>query len=171
MGRCSIHSEIKTTISFAPLLFQQNLKKNLKEFYILNFMEDYKTIMMALGTIPIAYFTGLLTLQTLSGSTLFRKKIKSESELDKIIEEEAKKRNLNPSKIRGSFFSLPEGSGKLEPEDSYYINLNCPFFRTREVVRHEIDHIASGDCDRGQPTFFYYWFVAEPRATLYSLKK
>ncbi|RME78212.1 hypothetical protein D6774_01895 [Candidatus Woesearchaeota archaeon] len=131
-------------------------------------MDQLTAYALGLITVPAAYFTTLFATQ-ISCSTLFRKKIETQEELESIVAQETLRRGLDPSKIECSFTSLPEGSGKRH-DDKYYINLCTPLFRTRQTVRHEIDHIASGDCDREQTEFFYYYFIAEPRATLYSLR-
>jgi hypothetical protein len=107
---------------------------------------------------------GLLLGCQICDLSLFHKKIKSQEELEKVVAEEAIKLGLDHSKIDAKLYD-----GKITGARKNGDECNLRIARedsTRNVVRHELYHLLK-DCDRRNPTFCYYWFVAEPRATLY----
>ena len=110
------------------------------------------------------YFA-LLIIFSLFGTTMFNKKIQSQEELDKIVDEEARKLGLDPDKIDAKYFGQTTGAEKVG--ERYELHLGKELLKTRNSVRHELYHIKR-DCDRGKPPLWKYLFVAEPRAELYA---
>ena len=102
--------------------------------------------------------------EALSTSKIF-KKYESESELQKILNEESEKLFINPNKIKLSFSggnSRAGESGNVKfnyecdgksynyiPEDLFKVNLNKEGFR-KSVIRHELAHIKNGDLNYPQ---------------------
>ena len=102
------------------------------------------------------------------GTTLFRKKIKSQEELTHIVDIEARKLDLDPSKIDVKYNVSKDDYG-IEKCGRYELHIKGDWNSNVAAVRHELYHILK-DCDKlagRKVPFFYYWFVAEPRATLY----
>jgi len=83
-----------------------------------------------------------------------------------IVEEEAKKLGLDPSKIDAKYNGEVNGSRKNG--ERYDIHLKRDFLSTRPTVKHELYHIYRGDCDE-KCSKWKYLFVNEPRAITYEL--
>ena len=113
-------------------------------------------------------YTGVLASSFLS-CWPFSKKIKSQEELEDIVEEEAGKLGLDSTKIKAVY----EGGGWTPrcraTEEGYDLEMKGDsFLSTRKNVRHELYHIFKGDADSNRSMLsFSYFFVWEPRAVLY----
>ena len=98
------------------------------------------------------------------------KRIKSQEELEKIVEEEAIKLGLDPSKIDSKYEGEITGARKNEKGYDLHTNNFYSGNVTRGAIRHELYHILK-DCDTTHPTFFRRWFMGEPKAILYGAFK
>lgn len=109
----------------------------------------------------------------LACSYMFSERIKSQEELDRVVEEEALKLGLDPSEILAIYNYLTTASGQQEGTGKYFLTLTIPS-SLRSAVRHELWHIARGDIDYTiENTGFKFElrkrFIIEPRAHLYAL--
>ena len=108
--------------------------------------------------------------------------IKNLSELDEIVKSEKKKFGIEEKAISVSFNSYAKktSSRKLETGINCYQISLCNNQRTISALKHELYHIAKGDCDKGyefilknkeknlfriEPLGFY--LIWEPRAAIY----
>jgi len=93
-------------------------------------------------------------------------KIKSKSELARIIEEEAKNKGLDSSKITGRLVSTPNGYMTRSEDGSIELVVGG-FGATRRCVKHELTHEKYQD---PIPETFSeqleYWLFREPRAII-----
>ncbi len=119
----------------------------------------------------IAYVGMLYIVQSLSKFSP-KNFITSDSELEQILNEEATKLGINPDKIK---FVPHENMGVSKKDETYFFFINKnSIWCNRSIIKHELYHIFKGDCDKymgksAKQVFLtpYYWFIAEPRATLY----
>jgi len=118
-------------------------------------------------TIPLIAYAALYLTDAIF--TLASPKIKSKSELTSIIEEEAEKRGLDPSKITGKLRSRYTTYCTRSEDGSIELVLGGAG-ATRRYVRHELTHVQHKDFEgsesgtlRGE---LEYWFFREPRAIL-----
>lgn len=127
----------------------------------------YYSIYGVLG--GLTYTMGFRIINNLFATTLFRKKIESMEELEKIVDVEARKLGLNPSSIDVEYAT--PGNGEVRKiGDKYKIWMEKGRFNTPQIVQHELYHIKRGDCDKyagRQGSFFASVFIIEPRAILY----
>jgi len=95
------------------------------------------------------------------------KKINSQEELDSIVEKEAKKLDLDTNKIRAKYIPYKYGRSPTKKVcDKYHLYAREGITNSVIGIRHELYHILK-DCDR-KKTWPYYFFIAEPRAMIYS---
>ena len=112
-----------------------------------------------------SYLGALVGSQAFFQTALFRKKIQSQEELDVIVDEEARKLNLDPTLIDAKYNG--ESAFVSKNGERYDLHLTGNWTSTRQTVKHELYHILK-DCSKGrEATLPYYLFIAEPRATLY----
>jgi hypothetical protein len=117
------------------------------------------------------YVSSLVALQWLS--TISSKKIKTQEELDAVINEEAEKLGLDPSKVIGFFDS--ELSGELKFSENTYHLFQGRRNATVSTARHGLYHIRRmdlGKCPgdlRGLKAKLQYFFLEEPLATLWQI--
>jgi len=119
----------------------------------------------------VSYFSAMALCQ-ISTSWPFRKKISSQEELSKIIEEEAPKLGLDSKKIFGKYDALAEGCFAQKTARGHSVVLKADSWMcTRNAVKHELYHIYRGHCDdKGEPGLLDvldYNFRREPQAVLY----
>lgn len=91
--------------------------------------------------------------------------VKSKSHLQKMIESERKRLNINPDyKIQGSF---TRGSSQAQKvgHNRYEIRLNAKR-ATYGKLKHEIYHIAEGHCEKSSSALEYFLWN-EPQAAIY----
>jgi hypothetical protein len=97
-------------------------------------------------------------------------KIKSKSELARIIKEEAENKDLDPSKITGTLIQEPAGYAIRSKDGALEIVVGG-FGATRRCVKHELTHEQYQDPTSYPETFtgeLGYWLFREPRAILKS---
>jgi hypothetical protein len=128
-----------------------------------------------------SFLVGMGYLVTLEGASLMHgigRKIKSQEELEKVVDEEAPKLGLDPTKISAKYGAEFDGA-RINDQGGYDLCLGENWFSTRATVRHELRHIQK-DCGNEEAPFLFngnlmplmhYFFVAEPRASLYGLLK
>jgi len=100
----------------------------------------------------------------------FSPKITSQEELDGVVEEEALRLGLNPDRIEAGFGAEADGAAWICDNDYVMGMRGGDRYATRALVKHELGHIANGDCDmklHGLSFQLYYHLIAEPRAVLY----
>ena len=129
----------------------------------MDLMELQNSIVPAV-LIGIGVYSSLNVLSGIIDSAPFRRKIETQQELDLIVEEEAIKLGLDPTKI-DAFLNADRNSAS-KTEDRYALTLKAGRTATRNTVRHELCHILE-DCD-SHTNFLYYLVIAEPRANLYA---
>lgn len=110
-----------------------------------------------------SYLSALAGSQAIFQTALFRKRIQSQEELDAIVDEEARKLNLDPAKIDAKYNGETDCARKNG--ERYDLHLEGDWNSTRQTVKHELYHILK-DCDRPNSALRYL-FIEEPRATLY----
>jgi hypothetical protein len=138
---------------------------------------------LGLMAIPIA-FAGPVFLLGLTNNLIdwkYRNSNLSLEELPEVIREECAQLNLDHSKIELISSDRVEdceaGFAGKKIKGGYVIGLPIEGGKgcNRATVRHELAHIANGDCDisglRKIPLVqkAHYYLVAEPRAILYSI--
>jgi len=117
------------------------------------------------GIYGVGYFATLFACQ-FSMTTTFQKKIESKKELEEKVKERAKKIGVDSSKI-----------DVIYPSDSTYVTQDKDgrfkmnfweegIFNTIGGIDHGLTHIKKDRKDVSW-NFFRYWFLEEPRATLY----
>jgi hypothetical protein len=136
---------------------------------ILHYIGEGGKWITIVGAGVMGYYCTLWGLQFLSAISPFNEKIKSKEQLEKVAGEEAGRLGLDSSKIDAEYSHLGEtyadnkkGGGHKLVIDS---GLNC----TRGSVKHELCHIANGDCERKKERGLHYYLVREPRAILYEV--
>ena len=96
-------------------------------------------------------------------------KIKSKSELTRVIEEEAKNKGLDPSKITGKLRSESIADCTISEDGSIEIIVGG-FGATRRYIKHELSHVQHRDYEGADLGTLHgeleYWFFREPRAIL-----
>lgn len=123
----------------------------------------------------ITYLTAMVALQSLEFIPGLAKRIPPD-EVDRVVGEEAKKLDLNPDDIdarAGVFLKHANASSGKKPSGGYHVSFTSKN-PSIHAIRHELYHIKSGDCDLEGGignNLLYYFFVAEPRATLYEVFK
>ena len=121
-----------------------------------------------------SYFAGLNVLAYLSCSP-FQDKIKSKTELEQVIREEAEKLGVDAKKITLKF---EKGACWINPKgENYELTIELGAMHcTRKTVRHELYHVARDAAslqkykDASLTRSFFnleYLFKVEPRALLY----
>ena len=95
-------------------------------------------------------------------SSLFSRKINSQNELDKIIEEESQKLKLKG--VKGILQETTKSFCCMKNETPIIVvgGLGA----TRGAVKHELYHIFKGDLNK-KYSEVRYWLLEEPRACLY----
>jgi hypothetical protein len=121
--------------------------------------ESIKWLVIAGGSYLGALFCTQLIFQT----TLFRRKIHSQTELEEIVGIEAKKLGLDTTSINARFDV--EGYVKKDGK-KHELCIRLGVSGTDATVRHELYHIFKKDTDYDL-TILRYFLLAEPRATLY----
>ncbi len=123
---------------------------------------EYVTEGMKLAAIGGGSYVGaLLGINLIHG---FSQRIRSQEELEMVVDEEATKLGLDPSKIDATYNGKTDGARKNRGR--YDLHLIGDWLSTRAAVRHELYHILK-DCDKGKPTLISYLFLEEPRALMY----
>jgi len=126
-----------------------------------------------------SYLGVILGSQAIFQTTLFQRKIQSKEELDVIINKEARKLNLDPTKIDANYDGNSDFARKVGINASYnkdsdfvrrngnrdYLHLGGVLTKTIPTVKHELYHIHKGDYEK-RHTLLKYLFINEPRATL-----
>ncbi|MGV8086564.1 MAG: hypothetical protein ACP5N1_02950 [Candidatus Woesearchaeota archaeon] len=111
-------------------------------------------------------YIGAMSSSYISGH--FSKKIKSQAELDSIVEIESKKLGLTD--VKGILHNIDECCAYYDSKDIPTIEIGGAF-TTQSDIRHELYHIYRGDCIITQTSDFIeelkYWIIQEPRACLY----
>ena len=126
-----------------------------------NIWEGTKILAGGLG----AYFATLFALQVYSFYPA-QKKIESKKELERVVREEAEKLELKEGEIPKVYYPS-DATYVIKTEEGYAINfIEEGFTCTRKVIKHELTHLKKDRKDV-KHNFFRYWFLEEPRATLY----
>jgi hypothetical protein len=124
------------------------------------------------GAAFCGYFGLLYGLQAISALSPFNEKIKSQEQLEKVVREEAPKAGLNSSDIDARYVHLGDtySDNKKKGNVGYILSMSDGTGCTRKNVRHELGHMASGDCDgEDDSKGLHFYFVREPRAILYEV--
>ncbi len=104
---------------------------------------------------------------TLSAASLITaensQKIKSQAQLEIVLEEEKKRLKCNKD-IEAELFGSPIPYAKKE-NDAYEIKLNGKL-ATESILKHELYHVCDGHIDSGY-SFLKYHFWYEPQAMMY----
>ena len=102
--------------------------------------------------------------------TLLSPKIKSQQELERVVEEEAEKRGMDAEKISVVFSNDPYDAGCDSGEDGESTIYLGSTFASRRMVKHELTHLYFDDpsYDRGLVYELKYFLFYEPRAILNS---
>ncbi len=120
----------------------------------------------------VAGYGGILYLTTMTGLSSYdillrHSRIKSQEELDAVVEEEAFHLELDPGTIEARYGepspSLNRAFVTKTTVDGYVIGV--PKNTTRNIVKHELYHIYRGDCEQEEGAVNA--FLAENRAILY----
>ena len=121
----------------------------------------------------MTFYLGATLIATVAGSSFFHPRIRSQEELEEIISQEALKLDLDPGLIKCKFGT--EESYAVSREILYEIDIQDNWMATRSLVKHELKHIKSGDCNKYEPNTVYskivswldHWLIEEPRVRLY----
>jgi hypothetical protein len=114
------------------------------------------------------YMFTLLGVQGLTNLSLFHEKIKSQKELEIVVKEEAEKLGLGNYKIKIIYDDKETSMRKKEGKYELGVTKTLA---TRKNVKHELYHLLK-DVDgekNSHPDFVRYFFIQEPRATLYGI--
>lgn len=121
---------------------------------------------MGAGLLILAPTLNFLLLDYLNEKQREGRKIKSQGELETVVEEEARKLGLDPSKICATLDR--ELTGVHKDGDSYTTYFDLP---TLAKVRHELYHIKKRDFREDRKYFFTlrHLLYAERRAQIYGV--
>ena len=128
-----------------------------------------KAVVGFVGGLSLYFFT-LLGIQEAANLSLFQEKIKSRAELEMIGKEEAGKLGLEKYAIEYIYDDKETSMRKYTDEGKYKLGMT-KFMATRKNVKHELYHLlkdVEGE-KNAKPNFPRYFFVQEPRATLYGI--
>ncbi|MBI2146785.1 hypothetical protein HYU22_05600 [Candidatus Woesearchaeota archaeon] len=136
-------------------------------------MEPVEYIMEGMKWVAVGGVSYIGALWLIDGIHDFGPRVRSQEELEKMVEEEAPKLGLNHLKIDAKYDGETVGARKNgERYDLHLVGDGDKIHSssTRATVRHELYHLLK-DSDKGKLNPLYYFFVAEPRALLYGAFK
>mgnify|MGYP003972140593 CR=1 FL=1 len=124
-------------------------------------------------TIGVGMISYISTLFSLSFPSYFTQKIRSQNELENVVNEEALLLGLDPKKIKCNYneftlFNFNNGCENFvqQKKNHYQLQVSKSFLDSnRATVRHELYHIKKGDLKNN--SMLKYYFINEPRAILY----
>jgi hypothetical protein len=137
---------------------ENNMQNKMPRHYLLNSIFGVVTTFMI-------YTTTLLCLQSINNIPIFNnQKIESQKQLEKAVKEEALKLNLDTSKIEARYNAKHTAASK---EGEEYILGMTGVNATRKNVKHELYHILKDLDKEDKHDFMHYFFIQEPRASIY----
>jgi hypothetical protein len=111
------------------------------------------------------YTATLLCLQGINNLPIFNnQKIESQKQLEKVVKEEALKLGLDTSRIESKYNAKHTAASK--GEEKYVLGMTA-VNATRDNVKHELYHVLKDFDKDDKHDFMHYFFIQEPRATLY----
>ena len=145
-------------------------------------MSEILQTIAAYAGIALGSYTALMIGAQLIGS-LASEKIKSQEHLDKIVEEEAKKLDMDPSLVVGIFYSSDDkrilGARCYEEDFDFeehtipmkVVEIQQGWDASRGTVKHELYHLKKHFPlpENKALRFLRAFFYEEPTATLYSI--
>ncbi|MGY4884782.1 MAG: hypothetical protein ACP5NZ_04360 [Nanobdellota archaeon] len=126
-----------------------------------------KALVVAVGGFALYFFT-LTGVQELTTLSLFREKIKTQSELERVGKEEAERLGLGNYDVKYIYDDKETSMRKKRDTGKYELGMTKRL-ATRKNVKHELYHLlkdVEGE-KNSKPNFVRYFFIQEPRATLY----